>query len=278
MSRRVVGRPGYELYTTSAAAVTLTGEVVASCRQAPAGGRGAARAAAKRGGVHSCPPAAGAAGSALPRDRRHGDRRRVRLRPPQGRGRIVYARFSSGGCSGTRTGCDAGRPFLFVLPSAGAYRRREAGQRDSAGDLLALHLSGGTTELLSMRGDDLTLLGGSLDLHAGQLVDRVGVALKLPFPAGPRLEELARRGQSAARLPVSMAEGDLMCHLSGRGDAAPAVDCRGRAAAGGYSRARCTTCWRARWRGWCWAACARPALPRRCWRAAWPPPRCSGSW
>lgn len=83
------------------------------------------------------------------------------------------------------------------------------------GDLLAVHLSGGTTELLSLRGEELTLLGGTLDLHAGQVVDRVGVALGLPFPAGPHLEKLALQGHAEARLPVSMAEGGLRCHLSG---------------------------------------------------------------
>ena len=85
----------------------------------------------------------------------------------------------------------------------------------AAGALLALHLSGGTTELLAYDGERITLLGGSLDLHAGQLVDRAGVALGLPFPAGPHLEELAVRGTSQARLPVSMEQGGLYCHLSG---------------------------------------------------------------
>jgi N6-L-threonylcarbamoyladenine synthase len=83
------------------------------------------------------------------------------------------------------------------------------------GDLLAVHLSGGTTELLSLRGDELTLLGGTLDLHAGQFVDRVGVALGLPFPAGPHLEKLAVLGKAEARLPANMADGDLHCHFSG---------------------------------------------------------------
>ena len=42
------------------------------------------------------------------------------------------------------------------------------------GPFVALHLSGGTTELLDCREGRLELLGGSEDLHAGQLVDRVG--------------------------------------------------------------------------------------------------------
>ena len=46
---------------------------------------------------------------------------------------------------------------------------------DETKPFLALHLSGGTTEILLSEEGKLTLLGGSLDLHAGQLVDRTGV-------------------------------------------------------------------------------------------------------
>ena len=47
------------------------------------------------------------------------------------------------------------------------------------------------------------------------MVDRTGVALGLPFPAGPHLEELAVRGTARALLAVAMADGGLYCHLSG---------------------------------------------------------------
>jgi N6-L-threonylcarbamoyladenine synthase len=60
----------------------------------------------------------------------------------------------------------------------------------------AYHVSGGTTELLAVRpsGDGAfccEIVGGTRDISAGQLVDRVGVALGLSFPAGPALEKLA---------------------------------------------------------------------------------------
>lgn len=62
-------------------------------------------------------------------------------------------------------------------------------------NFLALHLSGGTTEVVEVRdlrtNPAITLLGSSQDLHAGQFIDRVGVALGLPFPAGPHVEQLA---------------------------------------------------------------------------------------
>jgi len=81
--------------------------------------------------------------------------------------------------------------------------------------LLAVHLSGGTTDLLLLEGDTVTRIGGSADLHAGQLVDRAGVAMGLGFPAGEELEKLAVRGAGEGRLGCSMEGGDLACHFSG---------------------------------------------------------------
>lgn len=91
------------------------------------------------------------------------------------------------------------------------------GNAEPENAFVALHLSGGTTELLSCQKGVLKLLGGSADLHAGQLVDRVGVAMGLPFPAGPALEKLAMsyQGEVQSLLPVSMEKDGLTCHLSG---------------------------------------------------------------
>lgn len=50
----------------------------------------------------------------------------------------------------------------------------------------------------------LTEIGSSLDLHAGQFVDRVGVALGLSFPAGPALEKLAEQHTEILEIPVSV--------------------------------------------------------------------------
>lgn len=72
---------------------------------------------------------------------------------------------------------------------------RTAGHIDGTA-FRALHLSGGTTELLLARPDadglDITRTGGTSDISAGQFIDRVGVALGLPFPAGKAVEELSR--------------------------------------------------------------------------------------
>ena len=61
---------------------------------------------------------------------------------------------------------------------------------------LAWHLSGGTTELLLVEPDGknvkCTKIGGTTDISAGQLIDRTGVMLQLPFPAGKHLDALAQ--------------------------------------------------------------------------------------
>lgn len=73
---------------------------------------------------------------------------------------------------------------------------------------LAFHISGGTTELLRVQQKneryEIELLGGTTDLHAGQFVDRIGVLMGLPFPAGPKLEELAQKATGNFTLPSSV--------------------------------------------------------------------------
>lgn len=64
------------------------------------------------------------------------------------------------------------------------------------GTFLAWHLSGGTSELLLVRAGadglpDCTCIGGTTDLAAGQLIDRAGALLGLPFPSGAALDKLA---------------------------------------------------------------------------------------
>ncbi|HHX78048.1 MAG TPA: O-sialoglycoprotein endopeptidase, partial [Firmicutes bacterium] len=72
----------------------------------------------------------------------------------------------------------------------------------------AFHLSGGTTELLAVeiKGAAITInkIGGSSDIAAGQFIDRIGVKYGLGFPAGPKLEALARAAKGSCSLPVAV--------------------------------------------------------------------------
>ena len=82
----------------------------------------------------------------------------------------------------------------------------------------AFHISGGTTEMLLVTPDKngfkTEIVGGTKDLNAGQLVDRIGVALGLAFPAGPALEALASSYEGKPpRKGVKTEDGYI--HLSG---------------------------------------------------------------
>ena len=64
---------------------------------------------------------------------------------------------------------------------------------------LAWHLSGGTTELLLVEPDGknvkCTRIGGTTDISAGQLIDRTGQLLELPFPSGKHVDALSKEAQ-----------------------------------------------------------------------------------
>ena len=86
-------------------------------------------------------------------------------------------------------------------------------------EFLAFHVSGGTTDALFVRPDEETVIrcslaASSLDLKAGQLIDRIGLLLGLPFPAGPALETLALRAPAAKKHPRATLRG-ADCSLSG---------------------------------------------------------------
>ena len=65
--------------------------------------------------------------------------------------------------------------------------------------MLAWHLSGGTTELLLVVPENGNVraarIGGTTDISAGQLIDRTGQLLGLPFPSGKQLDELSRQSE-----------------------------------------------------------------------------------
>ena len=82
------------------------------------------------------------------------------------------------------------------------------------GEFLAFHVSGGTTEGLHVRPNlQADCVCGAADLKAGQLLDRVGVMLGFPFPAGAALDQLACGGTLQRKIKVSA--DDAGCHLSG---------------------------------------------------------------
>ncbi len=83
---------------------------------------------------------------------------------------------------------------------------------------IAFHVSGGTTDCLLCEPDDNNILkiievGTSLDLKAGQAVDRTGLMLGLCFPCGSELEKLAINADKNFKVKPVLRDGS--CCLSG---------------------------------------------------------------
>jgi len=75
-------------------------------------------------------------------------------------------------------------------------------------EFITVHISGGTSEILLVKRDKgryaIELILATKDLNAGQLVDRVGVAMGLPFPSGSYMEKLAKNVPTNLAIPSSV--------------------------------------------------------------------------
>ena len=86
-----------------------------------------------------------------------------------------------------------------------------------ASDFIAFHVSGGTTEGLLVKssrdGISVDIASKTLDISAGQLIDRIGVRLGFGFPAGAHMDKLAlaHNGDVSAKPVLKGAD----CCLSG---------------------------------------------------------------
>ncbi len=85
-------------------------------------------------------------------------------------------------------------------------------------EFCAFHVSGGTTEMLrvshAQHGFNSELIGGTADLNAGQVIDRIGVLMGLPFPCGAHLEALAMK--NTLKIPSKKPKAsDFKINLSG---------------------------------------------------------------
>ncbi len=203
-------------YRTSVAAVTLDGEILVNHREllpVPDGERGLRQSDAVFAHIRQL--------------RNSGEELRTALqdaeiaavaastKPRDGEDSYMPV-FQAGYTAGSLLAAALNVPFYETTHQRGHLAAALHGTKlEGTVRLLAIHLSGGTTDLLVLDGEKLEQIGGSADLHAGQMVDRAGVAMGLGFPAGEALEALAVHGKSEGRLGCSMDNRGLTCHLSG---------------------------------------------------------------
>lgn len=82
--------------------------------------------------------------------------------------------------------------FTFSHQEGHIRAAREGTELPDGIRFLAYHFSGGTTEAVLVEpGGEYALVGGTKDISYGQLLDRVGVALGMDFPAGGEMDRVA---------------------------------------------------------------------------------------
>ncbi len=94
-----------------------------------------------------------------------------------------------------------GKPLLGVHHIAGhIYANRL--EQELRFPLVCLIASGGHTELIYMPEDGVyEVIGETRDDAAGEAYDKVARTLKLPYPGGPRIDQLAQTGQDTFHFP-----------------------------------------------------------------------------
>ncbi len=76
-------------------------------------------------------------------------------------------------------------------------------------DPVVLYVSGANTQVIAYEGGKYRIFGETLDMGVGNFLDSVGRLLGLGFPAGPKLEELAKRGKNLIELPYTVKGMDI---------------------------------------------------------------------
>lgn len=71
-------------------------------------------------------------------------------------------------------------------------------------DPVLLYLSGGNTQVIAFTEKRYRVLGETLDIGIGNMLDKFGREVGLSFPSGPAIEGLAEKGDKLLQLPYSV--------------------------------------------------------------------------
>ena len=208
-------------YTTSVALMYSDGELIANCKlplPVKSGERGLRQSDAVFAHVKNLPEIMKKIGEHL--DGKQPLAIGVSTRPRNLEGSYMPC-FLSGVAAAESIGASLGIPIYRFSHQCGhvmAAVYSSARPELLSSDFLAFHLSGGTTELLTVKYDGLgfqsEIVGGTLDLNAGQVIDRIGVRMGLAFPAGAELERLALASVDRIK-PARASVKDGFVNLSG---------------------------------------------------------------
>ncbi|MHB1623468.1 MAG: bifunctional N(6)-L-threonylcarbamoyladenine synthase/serine/threonine protein kinase [Cuniculiplasma sp.] len=90
----------------------------------------------------------------------------------------------------------------------------EIGRRETGSvDPVMLYVSGGNTQIIAHRKGRYRVLGETLDIGIGNLLDKIARDMGYAFPGGPEIEKLAKGGEKLLNLPYSV--NGMDCSFSG---------------------------------------------------------------
>lgn len=85
--------------------------------------------------------------------------------------------------------------------------------------ILAIHISGGTTEFLTLskvnKGYDTCIVAGTLDITFGQLIDRIGNTMDFEFPCGSHMENYINVNDKIEKIKMPPISKGKFINLSG---------------------------------------------------------------
>jgi glycoprotease/Kae1 family metallohydrolase len=127
-------------------------------------------------------------------------------------GELVAVAFAQGPGLGPclRTGASAARALALTMdiPLVGVNHcvaHLEVGRAVmGCQDPVLLYASGGNTQVIAHAAGRYRVFGETLDIGIGNMLDKLGREMGLPFPAGPALEEMALQGDRLLPLPYSV--------------------------------------------------------------------------
>jgi len=150
-------------------------------------------------------------------------------------GELGLVAFSQGPGLGPclRTAATAARAVALVLdiPIMGVNHciaHLEIGRLQGCTDPVLLYASGGNTQVIAFSRHRYRVFGETLDIGIGNMLDKIGRELGMPFPAGPGIERMAGKGKfigGGDALPYSVKGMDMA--FSGMATAALALRKRG---------------------------------------------------
>ncbi len=71
-------------------------------------------------------------------------------------------------------------------------------------DPVLLYVSGGNTQVISYANGRYRVFGETMDIGLGNMLDKFGRDMGMPFPAGPSIEKMAAKGSMLIPLPYSV--------------------------------------------------------------------------